>query len=67
MRYMTSLDNSQRAYFRRDMNEAVYVFSEAAQIADKSNDTELQNIVKPLFEKYRPYYTFDQREQESEE
>ncbi len=67
MRYMTSLDNSQRAYFRRDMNEAVYVFSEAAQIAEKSNDTELQNIVKPLFEKYRPYYTFDQQEQEAEE
>jgi tetratricopeptide (TPR) repeat protein len=67
MRYITALDNAHRAYYRRDMNEAVYVFSEASQLAEKSNDTELLNLVKPLFDKYRPYYSFDQREQESEE
>lgn len=67
MRYITALDNHFRAYYKRDMNEAVYVFSEASQLAEKSNDTELQNYVKPLFDKYRPYYTFDQREQQEQE
>lgn len=67
MKYFTSLDDAQRAYYRRDMNEAVYVFSECSQIADNSKDTELQNLVKPLFEKYRPYYSFDQREQEQDD
>lgn len=62
MKYITSLDETHRAYFKRDMNEAVYVFSEAAQLAEKSDDKELINRAKPLFERYKPYYTFDQQQ-----
>jgi hypothetical protein len=49
------------------MNEAVYIFSQVAELANESKDKELENTVKPLFDKYRPYYTFDQREAESAE
>jgi tetratricopeptide (TPR) repeat protein len=67
MQYITSLDDNYRAYYRRDMNEAVYIFSQVAELANESKDKELENTVKPLFDKYRPYYTFDQREAESAE
>lgn len=67
MEYYTSLNDDYRGYYKRDMNEAVYVFSQITELADKSKDTELTNLAKPLFEKYRPFYTFDNPQGGSEE
>ena len=67
MEYYVSLDESFRSYYTRDMNEAVYIFSQANDLAEKSKDTELQNLAKPLFDKYRPYYTFENQSGGEEE
>ncbi|HZG00268.1 MAG TPA: hypothetical protein VEY71_04660, partial [Chitinophagales bacterium] len=61
MEYFAALDDDMRGFYKRDMNEAVYVFSQITDLAEKSKDTELTGLAKPLFDKYRPFYTFEDR------
>jgi hypothetical protein len=57
LKYYTSFDASSRRYFTDDINEALYVVNNCANIAEKSGDDEFSKKAKAMLEKYYNFYT----------